>query len=420
MSLLQTLRRLLGLGVKRAEPPTAPTVTEAPIETPAPAPRKPERYFSIGIDFGTHGTKIAYRASDGSFNDTRIITLEGAGTSDRQPNVFPSLVTVRNDRIYFGAPVNGGAVIENLKMKIGDNAVEPHSGLTYEDISVLFLAHVLCSAERIIRSENPDYLCKIMLNLGAPFSQLQADEYGRDSYERILRLVWRLYWHHASEVQQGIQLEEGRKLILAAELNIARGEEDWRWLVPEAQAVVTTFAQSADVPPHSYHLVVDVGGFTTDFSLFNVGDSRNPMASIFTSRVIRRAIIDYDQAQNGDEFCRAIRNELFEAINNTHNETLLEPGQFVNFDRKALWRIGGGYYRSDFLDRLLNPAVFLPGLQQLDRNPEFRGNVDRMFLVARGLATLHRNLIAIVQANPIRVFEPPPDNELPFHLQDHN
>jgi len=411
---------LLGLGVKRPEPPTKPPITEAPVETPEPAPRKPERYFTLGIDFGTHGTKIAYRASDGSFNDTKIITLEGSGTSDRHPNVFPSLVTVCNDRIYFGTPVNGGAVIENFKMGIGDNAVEPHSGLTYEDTSILFLAYVLCSAERIIRSENPDYLCKTMLNLGAPFSQLQADEYGRDSYVRILRLIWRLYWHYASEVKQGIHLEEGRKLIAAAESNIARGEEHWRWLVPEIQAVVTTFAQSADVPPLSYHLVVDVGGFTTDFSLFNVGNPINPIASIFASRVIRRAIIDYDQAQNGDEFCRAIRNELIEAINNAHHETLLEPFQFVNFDTKALWRIGGGYYRSDFLDRLLDSAAFLPGLQHLDRNPEFRGNVDRMFLVARGLATLHRNLIAIVQANPIQEFIPPPDEELPYYLQGHN
>lgn len=418
ISLHPIIYRLLGIRKRHLQPPIKPFVPKELTMKPAPEPGKQKRYFTIGIDFGTHGTKVAYRDVGAGFPDTKVITLDGAGEAKRSPDVFPSLVTVFDERLYFGPPVNGGTIVQNFKMSIGEGATEPGSGLTYEDISVIFLTYVLCSSERRVRHENPEFLCKIMLHLGAPFSDLEINDKRRIAYGRILALVWRLFWRNADIIKQGMLIKEIRDLIIEAKLTNAPSENQWRWLVPETQAVVTTFAQSAEVPPLSYHLVVDVGGFTTDFSLFNVGNYDNPRASIFVSCVIRRAIIDYDRAENRNEFCSSIREELVSAIRNAFKLNLLRPGQFGNFDTKALWKIGGGYYRPDFLDCLLDSTHFLPGYHQLDRNPEFRGNVDRMFLVAKGLATHHHNLVAIVQANPIPIFVPPPDEELPYHLQD--
>ena len=141
---------------------------------------------------------------------------------------------------------------------------------------------------------------------------------------------------------------------------------------------------------------------------------------------------------------------------------MLNALQFANNPdyHKSLWRMGGGYYRPDFLNKLLDPNHFCPGYQHLDRNPKFGptnegingsdpvepnpidptltsddsgsgnenpipksvsgGDEDRLFMVAKGLATLHPNLISIIQADPLPPFQPPPEDGLPYHLQDHN
>lgn len=418
MSILTSFLRLF----RRKLTPALSVPTIVPREPEMTPIIKPGKYFTLGIDFGTHGSKIAYREPESSFDSIKLVVLDGAGSEGRAEHVFPSIVTVQDGRIYFGKTISDGEKIENFKRRIGECAIEMHSGLTYENITILYLAFVLCESVRQIEVAHHEYKCKVMLNLSAPFSDLQERCSAKTAYDRILKIIWRLYWNHANEIKQGMHLGIARRLIASLKYNTINNEENWRWLVPEIQAVITAFAQSTDIPPYSYHIVVDVGGFTTDFSIFNVGDPSKPQASIFASKVIKEGIIAYDECQNKQEFCESLRRKIFDVIEDARKRKILNPGQFVNFDRKALWRIGGGFFRSDFLDILLNSELFLSGFGNLDRTPNFFSNKDdtRMFLVAKGLTTFHSNLINILQAKPLQVFQPPTDNRLPYHMQDHN
>ena len=102
--------------------------------------KRPDIYLGLGLDFGTHGTKIAYRELQKKFSETRIIDLENSGEAGRSRAVFPSLISVRNNSLYFGRFVDEAVLVENFKMRIGESVVEQSSGLSYEDLTILFLA----------------------------------------------------------------------------------------------------------------------------------------------------------------------------------------------------------------------------------------------------------------------------------------
>ena len=436
MSLLSVIRRILGLEqaparkteAKRdiaarppAQPKPLPPTPPSGELIPSPVVKhKPDKYFTLGVDFGTHETKIAFRDVDLNYDKTEVIVLSEAGREGRGECIVPSIITIFDDCLYFGKMIEGGYLIENFKMQIGETSPEPYSMLPYTDLSTLFIAYVVCESAKEIERRYLIYTCKIMLHLGSPLSDLHAGDTIMEAYDRILKLAWRLYWFYGGMLQ-GIAIDKAFELIEELNARTLKNEKEWCWLVPEIQAAVTSFAQSADVPPYSYHIVIDVGGFTTDVSVFNVGHpQQQPNACIFASSVIKQAIIDFDSAKNKVEFIKDLRQNISDVIIQCTNKGLLDPGQFVNFAHKAIWRIGGGYFRPDFLDELLHPNNFLPGHRLLDRKPRFRSNTDIMFLVAKGLATFHNNFTAILRAQPLPPFQPPLDDRLPYHLQDHN
>lgn len=436
MGIIERLKRSLGLRQERfAEKSKAPVdlpveqklanriveKPQAPVAPPTPQrPPKPVKYFTLGIDFGTHGTKLAYRASDENYPQTKIITLEGSGQLGRSTNVFPSLIGMNDELLTFGYYPTNCITIENFKMRIGLNETELNSGLDYEDLTILFLSFVMGEASKKIESDNPDYRCSIFLHLGAPFADLQDNSSRRVAYVRILNLVWRIYQSDRCS-GRWMSIDNARDLIRNVENNPAPSEANWRWLVPEIQAVATSYTQNSNVPRDTYHIMIDMGGFTTDVSIFNTGIPLQPRVNIFASRVITDAIVLYDNSVNKTDFITDLRRQIIDVIQNATNGNppMLQPGQFTNFLPKALWRIGGGYFRSDIMDELLHPDRFLSGLQLLNRNPQFYNNEDRLLLCVKGLATLHSNLIAIIQARPLPQFQPPPNDGLPFHLQDH-
>ena len=80
---------------------------------------KPNKYFIVGFDFGTHGTKVAYRDVDADYNEIEMITFRDSGTQNRNKYVLPSLISIKNDILYFGCKIENATVIENFKCSIG-------------------------------------------------------------------------------------------------------------------------------------------------------------------------------------------------------------------------------------------------------------------------------------------------------------
>ena len=189
----------------------------------------------------------------------------------------------------------------------------------------------------------------------------------------------------------------------------------------------------ADLPFDPVEKAMEEGRYTTDVSLFNVGRLEGqPRASIFASGVLPEAVVAYNSAEDKDAFIQELRT----AITDILKQALLDRGQFVNSYHKLLWCLGGGARLEKFRAKLLQPKVFLPRFKKLMPQgtsdlfvqvpalitggvPISANDLQSFFTVVYGLTTEYHNLIAIVSADPLPVFEEPPTwGELPYHLQD--
>src|SRR3990172_6248648 len=110
MSIVRFLRSLFD-GLKGEPVKSSPIIPSISSHLPQAEKKEkktpPEKYFTLGIDFGTHGTKIAYRDANLGFENTKLITLDGSGLNGREESVFPSLVSYNQNRIYFGRSEDG-------------------------------------------------------------------------------------------------------------------------------------------------------------------------------------------------------------------------------------------------------------------------------------------------------------------------
>lgn len=444
MGIIAFIRRLFGLKKDRVKAVTSPAPpSRLPDEIlPAKAPKqavdsRPDKYITLGVDFGTHGTKVAFREVGADIGETVLIELNGAGTEGRSPAVFPSFISLKDDTIYFGKNIAGARVIENFKMKIGENNIEQYSRISFEDLTILFLTHIIKECEKRIIDNFPRRQCKILLNLGAPFSDMNEDSKTKLAYERILRLIWRI-WRSDANIRNGISISGAKYIIKNVEEKPVDGEENWRWIVPEIQGAVTTYASFNHITNIAdYHIVIDIGGYTTDVSIFNVGRLEGqPRASIFASGVLTNAVITYNSAKDKDAFIKELRSEITQVIRQPIHTNLIDAVKFVNFDHKLLWCLGGGARLHYLRGELLHPRKFLNGLKKLSRQgtsdlfvqvpaliPEgnhlSKEDLQSFFTIVCGLTTEYHNLIAIVTADPLPVFVAPPTwGELPYHLQD--
>ncbi len=385
----------------------------------------PKKYITLGVDFGTHGTKVAFREVGKDISSTIIIDLENSGTENRSTAVYPSLISIKGDSLYFGCKYAQSKTIENFKMRIGENVVESESGLSYEDLTILFLSYVFRQCEAIIKKYYSKFDCKILLNLGAPFSDISDNSATKKAYERILKLAWRLWRDSDMSVVNGIAFEDAESFICQSDSISIDGEDVWRWLVPEIQAAITTYAMLNPVKGDTcYHIVIDIGGYTTDVSVFNVGQQQGqPSASIFVSEVIKEACIGYDNADDKSEFVSKLRQKICNIIRQPADKCLLKRTEFVNYDNKLLWSLGGGARNVAFIQELLEYG-FLTGFKNMERkrNNELFGEMtlshtgrtnlladDLMsfFTIAIGLATEYKNLMAIINAEPLPIFKKP-------------
>ena len=391
---------------------------------------KPGKYFMLGLDFGTHGTKVAYRDIDANYNAIRIITLSESGTEDRDRYVIPSLISADNGLLYFGRKLDGARVIENFKSRIGECIQEDFTGFTFEELSALFITSLVCRAGSKIRSENPSYNCKIMLHLGAPFGTFEGGADGRkEAYDEILKLVWRGFRIEEYRMNWELSMEEVKQMLQRWEALQSLDEETWRWLVPEVQAVFTSYAQHTRPPTIAdHHFLIDVGGFTIDVCLFSLGNPDNPRTAIDSTDVIYIALNDFDNATDKPTFIVELRRKILKTIEQgiehmcpstlPRNDLYTHRKRFYHETTKKLWLIGGGRLRPDLCNRLFDQRCFLSGWDHLDRDPKL-WEKNPFIIVVKGLATRHEELIEIVKSRPFQPAPPPNDTDWDYHLTDH-
>lgn len=389
---------------------------------------KPRTLYVLGVDLGTHGTKLAYREVDTPIRTTRIIHLSESGTLDRAPGVVPSVVASNGHSLLFGKAREGFHLIENFKMHLIEDTPEIDGSFSPADVAALFLAWVVRVSLSQIRIHNPTKDCDILLNVGVPYPSEERDRGLHPIYSRILRKAWHLAYYNHEEICDGLAVTRASELLRMADAESDDLDEQWYWRIPELKATVTTIAQHQHLAPEAeYHVIVDLGGYTTDFFVFNTCQIQGrPRASLFLSEVIREGMVAYATSEDKHAFIGQLRQQLLEAWTSQINRDIINLHRFNHVHHKLLWQVGGGSRDIEFTGKLLHPDYFLPGVHNITRDL-YHGDIgleisdehiqgqdlETFFTVAVGLTIRARNLIDLITVNPLP--PPPPQDPLDEH-----
>lgn len=259
----------------------------APAPTPPPKPKR-RRRLNIGIDFGTSTTKVCARERLGISAGVPFYPI---ALSDQGELLCPSVVSLDNDRLYFGfvadekrgnsfaqlfphlkvcmacsvecrRPLSDCAALRDAE---GNCSGTLASTLAAHELVALFLAWVMGEAKRRRPKDfMEDVEVDFTFNIGVPVGHLDTDL----PYERTYRWVGHCAELLSDRVQQGLPASEAAAMI--AELRSVTPpppEQSTVQYCPEAQAAIISHLASPEMGPGLYGLI-DVGAWTTDVSFF--------------------------------------------------------------------------------------------------------------------------------------------------------
>ncbi len=230
----------------------------------------------VGLDFGTHSTKILARRRGGS--ESSIVTL--------QPPVegypwfaCPSLIRVTNGKVYFGADAlssSHGTLLSSMKLELLPNlnqlelAHKNHypTSTNAEIMAAIFLSWCMQQVTQLIE-QRLGLGHTIFFNVGAPMSQYE-NQVLSDQYLRILNAAW-----NAARFNSEIVFESGMSLNKAAKYtqswirdDVVVPSRDARvfHVLPETVAPIISLCHDPRMIPGMY-LLVDIGAGTTEVSI---------------------------------------------------------------------------------------------------------------------------------------------------------
>ncbi|HWR34386.1 MAG TPA: hypothetical protein VN622_00775 [Clostridia bacterium] len=287
------LTRILKKFGKSSAPVPAPRQPEPPKTSTqkVPSARQVSKQVVIGLDFGTSGTKVVVR--DLGPNIARPFLFEQKLT-DGPAYILPSVVFVRNERLYFGhIPAGGGSPSSTFRSfkiclvceagKISCRGCENGNGILTRGIFRLpsegaevevtatqlvagFLAHAIGVVKRSLQEQfGPNTRIDSWINMGAPVDH-EEDSSLRDEFIRALYIGERI----RSSIHQGIGLREFLAIYQsAAQETVPPPEERTVFVHPETAVGLMSFIRSPQARDGLYALV-DVGAGTTDISFCRI------------------------------------------------------------------------------------------------------------------------------------------------------
>lgn len=265
---------------------SVPEVTAKPSSPPsAPVPKHPPpvvrrhngpKAITIGLDYGTHSTKIVLR-SRGADNAALL-------TIDKQLDEYPwfacpSLVRVVDDRAYFGShalEASSGTLFRSLKVQLlppeGSEASEQvlPERLTPDLLVAWYLSWVLgrvkLAIEKFFKHANPRLSC----NLAAPMNHIENESL-KTRYLSIVQAAWEsVFGQESSPVQQGMRLGELRSRFEPLLEKEVPGRETRPYaILPETVAPIVSLSLDPRMAPGMY-MIVDMGAGTTELSVNQV------------------------------------------------------------------------------------------------------------------------------------------------------
>jgi hypothetical protein len=222
---------------------------------------------TIGLDYGTHSTKVVVRARGEEVGN--IVRIDSP-CDDYPCNASPSVIKQVDDRLYFGTSAvqkKQGIDFGSLKADlVNAPSDEPELLEQIEILTTTYLAWILCELLKLdagLMSADP------IVQLSAPTNH-SGDPILNERYLRIANACYRLVFEERKVFRQAIRYEEARlwtRRLLQSPLPPA--DERRFFVMPETIAPVVSLQQEPILDPGMY-VIADMGASTTEVSVFLV------------------------------------------------------------------------------------------------------------------------------------------------------
>ena len=259
------------------------------------------RSINVGLDFGTHSTKVVVR----SHGDQKAWVLFLDTPSPEYPNFSaPSVVCLKQGKLFFGqralSEETGGHLFRSLKVDLlppsrpgtwGGSAFP--IGTTPDLLVAAYLCWILGRVKDLLGGGN---LPRPSLNIAAPMDHFENSSL-KHRYLSVVHAAWEAsIGNDALQVTQGIDLTTVQPTLDALLSAPVPGSDLRRFeVLPETLAPVVSLFQDPQIRPGLF-MMVDMGAGTTEISVSRVTDGGS------AERLIA-CCADSSIVLGGDQFC---------------------------------------------------------------------------------------------------------------------
>jgi hypothetical protein len=265
---------------------------------------------TVGFDFGTYATKVLIRRRGNLVAEAIRIDQTH---SDYPPCCCPSVVGIKNDRLYFGATALScmDEVFHSLKIAVLDRAASPihydmrSDGMPLpEHLMAMYLAWSFGLVKRRLDERYGADSTRVDINLAAPMTYYE-DRQLKDRYLRIIQAAWQCsFGTGGPSVEQGERLTEVRKWFVSRlddDVPIDPIEQRRFEVKPETIAPLVSLAQDPRAGEGMY-FVLDMGAGTTEMSVnYLQSRSRGCLTLCYQDETIRLGGNDFQSASSDQE-----------------------------------------------------------------------------------------------------------------------
>lgn len=264
------------------------TPTETTSAAPPPAPAHPEpivrrrdgpRPITIGLDFGTHSTKIVLRSRGSESASLLRIDKPQQGYPSF---ASPSLVKVIDNKVCFGSKaleITGGKLYRSLKVQLlppdGEDGCAPvfPSRLTPDLLVAWYLSWVLNRIRLALQKYYPHAAPRLYLNVAAPMNHIENESL-KTRYLGIIQAAWEsVFGQDPFPVQQGTSVTElCPRFKDWLEKEVPGRETRTFEILPETVAPIVSLSFDPRMDPGMY-MIVDMGAGTTELSVNHVEEA---------------------------------------------------------------------------------------------------------------------------------------------------
>jgi hypothetical protein len=246
------------------------------------------RRSTIGLDYGTHSTKVVHRVQGESLG--RILAFDRH--CEKYPiNAAPSVIREVDGLLYFGTlavelggGVNYGSLKADLLKSSGDADID-------EEIDVLAATYIAWALGDIFRLDSALAADNPIVQVSAPTSH-QGDPNLNERYLRIVHAAY-VFVHEHQRVEQGVEFRWIKDEMRSNLARIVPERGDRRFFIaPETVAPIVSLQLEPLIEPGIF-LIADMGAATTEMSICAVNDES------FGNSIL--AYADSTDAQGGDD-----------------------------------------------------------------------------------------------------------------------